>query len=217
MPEPITDLKLPLSEEQARSLKLGQMITVSGMLFTGRSRLHIRAIEENIVPPLDYEKVNCFFHVGPVMRQENGEWKIVSIEPTSSIRFERYGADVIRKLGIRALIGKTTMGPRTAQALKEIGGVFLSKIGLCGNQIGARVKKVHGVHFLEELGKTEATWVFEVEKFGPFFVAMDAEGNNYFADLSREIENKMPKIHRELKIPEDYHYTEVNSTVCKNG
>ena len=204
------DIKLPMSEADARSLELGEMITVSGMLFTGRSRFHIRAIQDNLFPPIDYAKINCFFHVGPVMKQENGEWSVVSCEPTSSIRFERYGADVVRKFKLRTLIGKTTMGPRTAEALREVGGVYLSKIGLSGNALRGQVKKVHNVYFLDELGKTECTWIYEVEQFGPFFVAMDARGNNYFEQLSREAESRMPEIERKLNIPAGYNYTEVN-------
>lgn len=208
----IRDIKLPMTEEDVKSLKLGEMITVSGLLFTGRSRLHIRAIEDNIYPPIDYEKINCFFHVGPVMRQEeDGEWKVVSCEPTSSIRFERYGADVVRKFSLRTLIGKTTMGPATAQALKEVGGIYLSKIGLSGNALKDQVKKVHDVYFLDELGKTECTWIYEVDHFGPFFVAMDSEGNNYFEDLAKEAESKMPEIEKDLGIPAGYDYTEVNA------
>ena len=204
------DIKLPMSEADAKSLKLGEMVTVSGLLFTGRSRLHIRAVEDNIFPPIDYEKINCFFHVGPVMRQNGDEWEVVSCEPTSSIRFERYGADVVRKFNLRTLIGKTTMGPRTAEALKEVGGVYLTKIGLSGNALRGQVKKVHDVYFLDELGKTECTWIYEVENFGPFFVAIDADGNNYFEGLAREADAKMPEIEAELGIPEGYTYTEVN-------
>ena len=206
------NLQLPLSRAVARSLKLGDMVTVSGMLFTGRSRFHIRAIEDDVYPPLDFAKVNCFFHVGPVMRPEGGVWKIVSIEPTSSIRFERYGADVVRKFRLRTLIGKTTMGPRTAEALKEIGGVFLSKIGLCGNQLGNQVTRIQRVYFLEELGKTEATWVMKVREFGPFFVAIDARGRNYFENMQVDIEKRMPGINAALGIPEHYTFTEVNSS-----
>ena len=204
------DIKLPMSEADVKSLKLGEMITVSGLLFTGRSRFHIRAIEDDIFPAIDYSKINCFFHVGPVMQQRDGEWEVVSCEPTSSIRFERYGADVVRKFKLRTLIGKTTMGPATAQALKEVGGVYLSKIGLSGNALRGQVKKVHDVHFLDELGKTECTWIYEVENFGPFFVAIDADGNNYFEDLAREADAKMPEIEAELGIPDGYTYTEVN-------
>lgn len=204
------DIKLPMSAEDVKSLKLGEIITVSGLLFTGRSRLHIRAVEENIFPPIDYEKINCFFHVGPVMRQNGDSWEVVSCEPTSSIRFERYGADVVKKFNLRTLIGKTTMGPRTAQALKEVGGVYLTKIGLSGNALRNQVKKVHDVYFLDELGKTECTWIYEVENFGPFFVAIDSEGNNYFEILAREADSRMPEIEKELGIPAGYEYTEVN-------
>lgn len=212
MPEQIIDLKLPVSADQARQLKLGQVVTVSGLVFTGRSRFHIRAIEENIIPPIDYEKVNCFFHVGPVMKKNtHGQWEIVSIEPTSSIRFERYGADVVRKLNLHVLIGKTTMGPDTSKALAEVGGVHLTKIGICGNQLSAQVKKVHEVHFLDELGKTEATWVFEVEKFGPFFVDMDASGNNYFSDLNKQVKANIEEISESLGISKDYNFTNVEA------
>lgn len=206
----IRDVKLPMSAEDAKSLKLGEMITVSGPLFTGRSRFHIRAIEDGIFPPLDYAAVNCFFHVGPVMRQTSAGWEVVSCEPTSSIRFERYGADVVRKFKLRTLIGKTTMGKATARALRETGGVYLSKIGLSGNALRGQVKRVREVYFLDELGKTEATWIYEVDHFGPFFVAIDAEGRNYFEELSEESGRRIPEIERELGIPEDYAYTEVN-------
>jgi len=206
----IPDIKLPISPETARSLKLGQMLTVSGMLFTGRSRFHIRAIEDNILPPIDFEKINCFFHVGPVMKPVNDGWQVVSIEPTSSIRFERYSPDVIRKLKLRTLIGKTTMGHETAQALKDVGGVHLTKIGICGNQLSQQIKKVHTVHFLDELGKTEATWIMEVEKFGPFFVDIDAQGHNYFQQMNTEIAPKIAQACKDLDIPENFKYTQVN-------
>ncbi len=204
------DLKLPLSAQDAAQLELGEIVTVSGLIFTGRSRFHIRAIENDTYPPLDYGRINCFFHVGPVMKNTGEDWEVVSIEPTSSIRFERYGADVVRKFKLRTLIGKTTMGVRTAEALKEVGGVYLSKIGLSGNSLRKQVKKVREVHFLNELGKTEATWVFEVEKFGPFFVAIDAGGRNYFEQLARDVEPAQAQCFRELGIPVDYVRTEVN-------
>lgn len=206
----IRHLDLPLTESVARSLALGEIVTVTGAVFTGRSRFHIRAIEQGILPPLDFARVNAFFHVGPVMRETDAGWEIIAIEPTSSIRFERYGADVVRRLGLRTLIGKTTMGPDTARALAEIGGVHLSKIGVCGNLLRPQVRRVVEVHFLEELGRTEATWVFEVERFGPFFVDMDAAGGNYFADLDARGRERLASVCEELGIPADFRYTEVN-------
>lgn len=207
----IHHLQLPLSEDRARTLELGAMVTVSGLVFTGRSLFHIRAIEQQVLPPVDFQRVNCFFHVGPVMRREDDQWKIVSIEPTSSIRFERYSGDVIRKLELRTIIGKTTMGPGTAEALREVGGVHLSKIGICGNLLVPLVRKVEGVYFLEEIGSTEATWVFSVKHFGPFFVDVDADGNNYFEQMDIETRSRMTAIHRSLGIPDDFSFTKVNA------
>jgi len=211
MSDAIQHLELPLTEDAARGLSLGSMVTVSGMVFTGRSRFHIRAIEQNTLPPLDFQAINCFFHVGPVMRHGDAGWEIVSIEPTSSIRCVRYGGDVVRKLALRTLIGKTTMGPGTADALREVGGVHLTKIGICGNQLVPQVKRVHGVHFLDELGKTEATWVFDVVRLGPFFVSIDAQGNNYFEELDAEVGSRMESIDESLGIPKGFEFTNVNA------
>jgi len=206
----IRNLELPLAGKTADGLKLGDIINVSGTIFTGRSRFHIRAIEENIAPPLDYSKINSFLHAGPVMKKTGAGWKVVSIEPTSSIRFERYGGDVINKFHLRVIMGKTTMDRKAAAALRETGGVYLSKIGLCGNMLAGQVKKVSGVYFLEELGKTEATWVLEVENFGPFFVAIDSSGRSYFENLDCKVKKNLKVLQKKLGIPEDFKLTSVN-------
>ena len=211
MSNDITKLTLPLSDEQGRSLKLGQIVTLTGRIFTGRSRFHIRAVAENIVPPVDFDSVNCFFHVGPVVAREKDSWRVVSAEPTSSIRFGQYGARVIRRFGLRTLIGKTTMGQEVVEALRDVGGVFLSKIGLCGNQLASQVKRVVTVYFAEELGKTEATWVFDVEDFGPFFVAIDAHGNSYFEELDKEVTDRLPQVEAALGIRSDFAFTDVHA------
>ena len=153
--------------------------------------------------------VRVGIHVGPVMERDASGWKVVSVEPTSSIRFERYAPQIIRRLKLRTLIGKTTMGRATAEALTEVGGVHLSKIGICGNQISRQIVRIQDVHFLEELGKTEATWIFEVRRFGPFFVDIDAQGNNYFEILERESRESLDEVYRRLGIPPGFQYTVV--------
>lgn len=209
--EKVSALRLPLDEGDARRLELGQLVTLSGRLFTGRSLFHIRGVRDGVFPDIDYSQVNTFFHVGPVMRQAPAGWQVVSAEPTSSIRFERYGADVVRRLHLRVLIGKTTMGPRTVAALRDVGGVFLSKIGLCGNMLASQVTRVEAVHFLNELGKTEATWVFDVEQFGPFFVAIDAAGRSYFDELHADTADVLPAAYETLGIPSDFAFTNVDA------
>ncbi len=108
------------------------------------------------------------------------------------------------------------MGPGTAAALRDVGGVHLSKIGICGNQLAPQVTKVHGVHFLDELGKTEATWVLEVQRFGPFFVDIDSRGNNYFETLEADTLSRIQSVYKELGIPGDFDFTDVNSSAGRD-
>lgn len=213
----IRRLTLPLDRQSAERLRLGEVVSLTGLLFTGRSRFHIRAIEEGILPPIDYTRINTFFHVGPVMRPVGEGWEVVSVEPTSSIRFERYSPAVIRKLNLRTVIGKTTLGPASTQALREVGGVFLSKIGLCGNRLADHVTRIRAVWFLDELGKTEATWVMEVHDFGPFFVAIDAHGHHYFNQLDAELREKRPAVYQALGIPPDYRFADVSAQSVSGG
>jgi len=209
MKEP-RELALPLSRCDAGRLELGEIVTVSGRLFTGRSLFHIRGATQGIYPPLDFSKINCFFHVGPVMRRSGEDWEVISAEPTSSIRFERYSPSVIRKLGLRTIIGKTTMGPETAKALEDVGGVHLSKIGLCGNDLVSKIKAVIGVYDVDELGKTEATWVLDVKEFGPFFVDIDAHGHNYFEEIAASTRTSLREVRRTLLgISDEFAWTDV--------
>jgi tartrate/fumarate subfamily iron-sulfur-dependent hydro-lyase beta chain len=204
-------LSVPLSEKDARDLALGDVVFLDGPVYTGRSLFHIRAVDQGIVPPLDFPKMNVLLHIGPVMVQKGGEWTPVSMAPTSSIRFEKYGAGVIRKLGVRAVIGKTTMGPGTAAAMKECGCVHLTVVGIMGNLLAKAVKRVPEVHFLDELGRTEATWVMELENGGPFIVDMDALGNNLFHQVDEGVGARFREFRARFGIPEGFRYTDVNS------
>jgi len=101
------------------------------------------------------------------------------------------------------------MGRATGQALKDVSGVHLSKIGLCGNELVSSIKTVEAVYDVEELGTTEATWVFEVEKLGPFFVDVDAQGRNYFEKLANSTYEALQEALRTLGVPDGYTHTDV--------
>ncbi len=190
---------------------MGDVVFLDGPVYTGRSLFHIRAVDEGIVPPLDYGRMNVLLHIGPVMGQRDGAWVPISMAPTSSVRFEKYGAAIVRKLGIRAVIGKTTMGPETMAAMKECGCVHLTVVGVMGNLLARQVRSVPAVHFLDELGKTEATWVMDLEGGGPFIVDIDARGNNLFHDVNDRVTAKFREFYREFGIPADFRYTDVDA------
>ena len=159
-------LKIPLSETVVRSLDIGEIVYLDGPIYTGRSLFHIRCIDEGICPPIDPDKMNVLFHAGPMMEKVSDEWKPLSMTLTASIRFDKYGAAIVKKLGIRAIVGKTTMGNETMEAMKEHGAIHLTSVGIMTNILPAQAKKVLGVYFKEELGGTEATWMIEFEKAG---------------------------------------------------
>ncbi|MFH1130770.1 MAG: fumarate hydratase C-terminal domain-containing protein, partial [Pseudomonadota bacterium] len=95
----------------------------------------------------------------------------------TSIREEPYQATVMKKYGVRGIIGKGGMEGKTLAACKEQGAVYLSAVGGLATILAKSVKKVRTVYKLEEFGVPEAMWVIEVEKF-PAVVTMDSHGRS---------------------------------------
>jgi fumarate hydratase class I len=117
------------------------------------------------------------------MLKEGDNWIVKAAGPTTSIREEPYQADVIRRYGVRAVIGKGGMGPKTLAALKEVGAVYLNGIGGAAQYYARTVERVLDVHLLE-FGIPEAMWHLRVKGFAAI-VTMDAHGNSLHADVEQ--------------------------------
>ena len=111
--------------------------------------------------------------------------------PTTSIREEPYQADIIKKFGIRAVMGKGGMGAKTLAALKEHGAVYLNAIGGAAQYYAECITGVDGVDFLE-FGTPEAMWHIRVKDF-PAIVTMDAHGNSLHADVEKSSAKELEK------------------------
>ncbi|MFQ5895139.1 MAG: fumarate hydratase C-terminal domain-containing protein [Nitrospinota bacterium] len=201
------ELRIPLEEDEIRELRTGDAVYLTGRVFTARSKFHIQGAEQGHYPRLDYGQMNCIIHIGPVFRKEEGGWRPVGFDPTTSYRFEKWAPKVIRELRLRAMVGKTTMGKGTAEACREVGCVHLSRVGLPGSLLCGTIERVVGVHGLEELGMTEATWVLDVNRLGPFIVSIDTRGENLFDNLEGEFDRRFRELYRRFQIPEDFEYT----------
>ena len=171
----------PVSEEQIRALKVGDVVLVTGEIFTGRDQVHAHLMKNP--PPVDLRGA-VLYHCGPVMLKQGEEWSVKAAGPTTSIREEPYQADVIGRYGLRAVIGKGGMGPKTLAALKEHGAVYLNGIGGAAQYYARTVEKVLGVHLME-FGIPEAMWHLRVKDFAAI-VTMDAHGNSLHADVLEE-------------------------------
>jgi len=174
-------LTAPLTEEAVRALKVGDVVLISGEMFTGRDAVHAYLMKN--APPVDM-RGSVLYHCGPVMLKQGDGWAVKAAGPTTSSREEPYEGEVIRRYGVRAVIGKGGMGANTLAALKECGAVYLNAIGGAAQYYARTMEKVLGVHLLE-LGIPEAMWHLRVNRF-PAIVTMDAHGNSLHAEVLEE-------------------------------
>lgn len=173
-------LTTPLSEAQVRALKVGDVLLLNGMLHMGRDVLHHHLMTHD--SPVDLNGA-ALYHCGPVSLKKDGKWYMNAAGPTTSIREEPYQADIIKKFGLRAVIGKGGMGAKTLAAMKEVGAVYLSAIGGAAQYYSRCIEEVEGVDFLE-FGVPEAMWHVRVKDF-VVIVTMDSHGNSLHADVEK--------------------------------
>jgi fumarate hydratase subunit beta len=189
-------INIPISDENIRSLKVGDPVALSGVMVTGRDAVHKWMVDTFIKktrPPQDddlavYEAIKpllesgIIYHCGPVVAGlDTKDYRFVAAGPTTSIREEPYQGDVMHHFHVKGVIGKGGMGNKTLAACKEVPGVYLHAIGGAASFIAQSVKRVLGVYKLD-FGVPEALWVIEVKDF-PVVVTMDAHGSSLHADV----------------------------------
>ncbi|NDD62719.1 MAG: fumarate hydratase [Acidobacteria bacterium] len=172
-------LRAPLTEEQVRGLSVGDVVLVSGEIYTGRDAVHAHLMKND--PPVDLTG-SILYHCGPVVLKDD-KYRIKAAGPTTSIREEPYQGEIIKRYGVRVVIGKGGMGAKTLAAMKEFGAVYLNGIGGAAQYYAKCIDEVLGVHLLD-FGIPEAMWHLRVTDF-PAIVTMDAHGNSLHADVEK--------------------------------
>lgn len=190
----MAELKLPVDEKAIRDLKVGDFVELTGRMITGRDAAHKWLIEDHRAEVAPYMESTVIYHCGPVVAEnDDGSYDFVAAGPTTSIREEPYQADVIGRYGLRGVIGKGGMGPKTLQGLADHGAVYLHAVGGAAQVLARAIPKVEKVFMLSEFGVPEALWVIEVERF-PVMVTMDSHGGS----LHDEVEERSQAKLREL-------------------
>jgi fumarate hydratase, class I len=183
----------PIDEATIRSLKVGDVVLITGRAYTGRDAVHHHLV--NHAPPVDLNGA-VLYHCGPVVvKQADGSWTITAAGPTTSIREEPYQAEIIGKYGVRAVMGKGGMGPKTLAALQQHGAVYLNAVGGAAQFYARCIERVDGVSLLD-FGTPEALWHLQLQSF-PAIVTMDSHGNS----LHRDIEGASAERLAELAVP----------------
>jgi tartrate/fumarate subfamily iron-sulfur-dependent hydro-lyase beta chain len=204
----VYELTTPLKEEDVRRLQVGDTVYLSGEVFTGRSRIHRYIFDENHTLPPEAARRNAMVHVGPIMKKDESGWELVSFMPTSSLRFEKWGAMSVEQWGLRMIVGKTTMGKATLDAMQRWGCVHVSPQCVSPNLWHDSIS-IQGVELFEELGSIEACWLLKLDKLGPFIVDMDASGRNYFDELDVHVAKQRAAVLQSMGIPEDFTPTKL--------
>lgn len=179
-------LQAPITEDQIRDLRVGDVVSITGMMYTGRDAMHKYLMTNDAPVDLNGQVI---YHCGPVVMKHGDKYEIKAAGPTTSIREEPYQGDIMKKFGIRAVIGKGGMGAKTLAALKEHGGVYLNAIGGAAQYYAECIKEVTGVDHLE-FGIPEAMWHLRVEDFKAV-VTMDSHGNSLHADVDKSSLEKL--------------------------
>lgn len=201
------NLTIPIPDEQIKDLKVGDSVSLSGVMLTGRDAVHKWLIDTFIMqvrqPEGDdqavYETIkslmdgSVIYHCGPVVSGlDSGEYKFEAAGPTTSIREEPYQGDVVRHFNLKGVIGKGGMGSKTLAACEEVPAVYLHAIGGAASLIANSVESVLDVYKLD-FGVPEAIWVIQVKDF-PAVVTMDSHGQS----LHMEVETRSMQILQEL-------------------
>jgi fumarate hydratase class I len=176
----VVRLQTPLTEADVRKLKAGDVVLLSGTVFTGRDEVHKYLFKGGDLEPI---RGGVIYHCGPVVLEEGGRYRVVAAGPTTSIREEPYQADVIARFGVKAVIGKGGMGAKTLQACKEHGCVYLHGIGGAAQIYAQCVRDVPRVFLKEKFGSPEAVWEMVVQDF-PAVVTMDSHGQSLHAEVA---------------------------------
>ena len=190
------EITLPVQPEQVREWRVGDILFLTGTIFTARDEAHLLMMEkqesgEGI--PFDPSTM-ALFHCGPVVSPEGDGWKVIAAGPTTSIRMEIFEDKYLEMFRPPIIIGKGGMADRTQAALESVGAVYTHYTGGAGALAAKRIEAVEGVEWLEELGMPEAAWFFKVADFGPLLVTMDSAGGNLYKDLEPTIEENVKSV-----------------------
>ena len=187
----------PVSAEDLKDIKVGDIVYLDGSMTTCRDVAHRRLVEEGRELPVDVRN-NAIFHAGPIIRPlENDKFEMVSVGPTTSMRMEKFEYEFVKLTGVRVIIGKGGMKENTERACKEFGAIHC--VFPAGNAVVAATEVEEIVREeWRDLGMPETLWNCRVKEFGPLIVSIDTQGNNMFEENKVIFNQKKDKAIEEI-------------------
>ena len=198
-------LTTPVSDADLARLKLGDVVFLSGAIYTAREGVYRKVVDQGHGLPAGVrELTNVNFHCSPAASvRGDGTYVVEAVTATASFRFGRSFPKWFEGSGARVIVGKAGL---TETAYREwfvpAGAVYLTTVGYgLGATYGRAIRRVVDVHWLAELGIAQALWVLEIDRLGPFLVEGDRDGRSLFALANREINVRLAEVYRDLPPP----------------
>ncbi len=176
------NISAPISDEDAKGLRAGDYVYITGTIYTARDAAHKRmseALAAGKTLPIDM-KNNIIYYMGPSPAREGRP--IGSAGPTTASRMDKYAPSLL-DLGLKGMIGKGKRTQQVKDAIVRNGAVYFAAVGGAGALLSQRIKKSEVIAY-EDLG-TEAIRKLKVEDF-PVIVVIDSKGNNLYETAIKE-------------------------------
>ncbi|HWI39421.1 MAG TPA: fumarate hydratase C-terminal domain-containing protein [Burkholderiales bacterium] len=180
------DFTMPISEEQARRLRVNDTVTLNGTLFGIRDATYIHLFDRGRKTRFDMSG-HAVIHTAPNVRKDPRQpagYAPVCIGTTTSDRMERFTRPLMEQYGVRLTIGKGGLREGSAQAFRELGGAYLAIVGGTAALETTWIEAIEDVD-LDDLNP-ESLWKFRVKGFGPLLVAMDSAGGSLFSQVGEK-------------------------------
>jgi L(+)-tartrate dehydratase beta subunit len=182
-------LQTPLTEAAVRALRLEDTVSIDGAIFGIRDATQIRIFDQGVPPPCDLAGGVCLHTAPGVRRLPDGRYEKLSIGTTTSTRMNRFTEPLMRRYGVRAIVGKGGLLADSVEAMRTLGGVYLAIVGGAAAIETLQIEEIEDVWW-EDL-MPECLWRFRVRDFGPLIVAIDSHGNSLFERVRQQAAARM--------------------------
>lgn len=182
-------LQMPITEAQARALRVNDTVTIEGPLFGIRDATQIALYDKGRETRLDM-RGHAAIHTAPNVRKVAASaanpagYEPICVGTTTSSRMERFTRPLMEKHGVRLIVGKGGLGPGSLEAFSDLGGAYLAIIGGTAALETTWIEAIEDVD-LDDLNP-ESLWKFRVHGFGPLLVAMDSHGASLYEAVDRK-------------------------------
>ena len=188
-----------MQEDDIRKLRIGDSVTVTGIVYGIRDATQIRIFDQGVEPPIDLNGSVCL-HTAPNVKKVGDRYYPVCVGTTTSTRMERFTQGLLERYGVRAIVGKGGLLDESVRAMRKFGGCYLAIVGGAAALETTQIEAIEEVYW-EDL-MPECIWKFRVKDLGPLTVAIDSHGGNLYAQVKNEARIKMQGLLQELSMSE---------------